>query len=149
MNTGGGCIRSQGLANLPRLLRVEVQTRADMRVAERGFRPGQHAKPLTHAKRLLEALPDPGKIYATVLDWSGTFRPQPGCCWGTKYIQCGLGYLSLASRVEQVVNGAQLGGRDPETQNRGALAVRTRLGFVVNNLRLGGDELPKFGHLLL
>ena len=121
----------------------------DVRIREGCFCAGQHAQPVADPQRFLKAPADPRKINVAFWIHPSTFRPEPCCSLSAEHIERSLRDLSFTTWVEQVIDRAQLGGRDPESQDRGALAVAARLGFVVNNLRSGGHELAEFGHLFL
>ena len=120
-----------------------------MGIGQGGFRAGQYSDPLTNAQRLIQGFANASEIDVSLWIHPCALRPEPGSCFCAQHIERGLADFALTAGVKQVVDGAQFGRGDPEAQHRGALAVGSRLGFVVNNLRLRGHKLPEFCDLLL
>ena len=142
-------IGKQGLADLAGLGRLEVQTRTDVRLTQRGLCAGQDPQPLADQQSLVKAVPDSRQIDTAIVCGPGPLCPEPCRSLSAEHVERCLRELAVTPRVEQVVDRPQLGRRNPEAQNRCTATIGARLRFVVNNLRLRGDELAEFGHFLL
>ena len=149
MNARNRRVGRECSADFAGLSLLETQPWIDVSVRQRGFCAGEYPDPLTDAQSLIKGLANPSKIDVTLRVHASTFGPEPSCGFGAQHVKRGLADLSLSVGIEQVVDGPEPGRGDPEAQHRGALAVGSGLGFVVNNLGLSWHKLPEFGDLFL